>query len=80
MPTAPKCSHRDCNRPARMAVSTIRSAKTRGMKSIVHYDNREAPGNATRYCKEHGINVVTGLVDTLTDLDEEIPDDTVTES
>lgn len=41
------------------------------MYSTVYYDEREAAKNATPYCKEHGREVVAGLVDVLVDADEE---------
>jgi hypothetical protein len=65
-----ECSAKGCEREARMTVHTTRPSRA-VMKSVVHYDDRTAPKSHVRYCKEHGKEIVAGLVDVLADVDEE---------
>jgi hypothetical protein len=56
------CAIDECERPARMAISTTRP-KRDDLRSTVFYDDRVAPKKATRYCRTHGLEVIVGTLE-----------------
>lgn len=69
-----KCSTEDCTNAARGAVRTTRPTRP-NLKTLVWWDEREAPATAQVYCKKCMIRLLGSLADTLLDLDEEHVDD-----
>lgn len=63
------CGTSGCKRPARMAISTSRPSRE-NVWSRVWYDDRTAPASASRYCRTHGIEVLTQLAQALVDEDD----------
>lgn len=59
------CRSDGCERPARCAIRTVRSADRVTMKTIVHYDERSAPKTAVPYCKKCATEILVGLVEVL---------------
>lgn len=56
-----KCQAEGCDMDARCAIKTARP--TRGdLQSTLYCDDRSAPKTATRYCKKHGTEVITGMM------------------
>lgn len=59
------CSMGGCRRAARMAVTTLNPRDAHQVWSKVYFDDRDAPASSFRYCKTHGREMVTQLVNTL---------------
>jgi hypothetical protein len=78
------CNSMGCKCEARMAIRTIRPVARLGsrgrMYSVVDYDDRTASGVANRYCRTHGLELMTELIRMLVDMDnEETNEDTPAE-
>src|SRR5664279_4745768 len=66
-----KCFARGCTHKVRMSISTNRSSNRSRVYSTVDYDDRTAPRKGVRYCKRHGLECISAMIDALVDEDEE---------
>lgn len=67
---ADPCTAKDCPNAARLAIRTM----DHPMRSVIYFDDREAPATAQRYCKKHGADLARDLVLTVAHEDEEMKD------
>lgn len=59
-----QCSDSGCTRPARMAFRTTRPSRN-DLRTTVFYDDRSAPSTAQRYCRKHGLALITDVIRTV---------------
>lgn len=52
------CQAKGCDREARCAIRTLDDP----FRTTVYMDDRQAPKSAASYCKEHGTEVIMGLM------------------
>lgn len=69
-----QCHTEKCQRPARMAVRTRRPQRDNVIVTVWTDDRAAAvPNQAEKYCREHGMQLLSSLMTTLVDSDADEP-------
>jgi hypothetical protein len=56
-----------CPKPARAAIKLTDGVRT---TATLYFDDREAPKNAVKYCKEHAVATIVGFGTTFIESDD----------